>query len=38
MKELAIRLPARRVVHKLFRLRVDTVHAQVKLALNFSVN
>jgi len=29
MKALTVILPARRVVHKLLRLRVDTFHAQV---------
>jgi len=35
MKELTVGLPARREVHKLLRLLVDTFHAQVYQASEF---
>jgi len=37
MKGLTASLPARRVVHKLLKLRVDSFHVPLKLALNCSV-
>jgi len=38
MKILTVGWPYRRVVHKLLRERVDTIHAQMRLALNCSVS